>query len=83
MLFANTTFKVAPGSRAYDLITCCYVFIESRTSHPARCYWLEATHRCPEVDAQKRSRAQQNEKIQAEGRVSAHTNTLLVGLSDD
>ncbi len=23
-------------------------------SHPARCYWLRASHHCPKVDAQKR-----------------------------
>ncbi len=41
-------------SRAYNLATGRYVFIESRPSHPARCYWLGATRHCPEVDAQKR-----------------------------
>ncbi len=36
--------------RADNLATGSYVFIESCSSHPARCYWLEATHHCPKVD---------------------------------
>ncbi len=66
LLFVNKTFtKLAPPprlkahtfvlvSRSYDLVTGRYVFIESNTSHPARCYWLGATSHCPKVDAQKR-----------------------------
>ncbi len=78
MQFINTIFKVAPPPRlsvhaillvshAY-LTPSCYVFIESHTSHAARCYWLGA--KSPE-----KSQTQQNKKIQTEGRVSVDTDT--------
>ncbi len=65
LLLVNATLTLAPPPRlkahmplvvahAYNLVTGRYVFIESPTLHPARCYWLGATHHCPEVDLQKR-----------------------------
>ncbi len=86
LLFVNTTFKVGPSSRAQsfcasDLVTGWCVFTESRPSHPARCYWLWATHRCPKVDAQKHHDHHKIRKSRQRGRVSADvdTITLLVG----
>ncbi len=40
--------------RADDLATGHYIFMESRSSRSARCYWLGATHHCPKDGALKR-----------------------------
>ncbi len=79
-LFENTTFKVGPSSpaqsplvvpHAYDAAIAHYIFIESRTLHTFIGWGytpLEGWY--PET-----SRTQQNNKIQAEGKVSADTDT--------
>ncbi len=60
LLFVNTTFKVGPSSPAQSADapggpTCfrsdnwSLRFCRDPPSHPARCYWLRATHHWPEV----------------------------------
>ncbi len=62
MSFVNTNFKVGPSSSA-------------QSAHALCCYWLGATRHWPKIDAQKCLEHSKNKKIQAEGTVSADTNT--------
>ncbi len=63
------------GPRGHDLATGRYVFIESGTSHPERCYWLGATHHCPKVDAQKRP---EHSKIRKYRQRAGYTQCVLL-----
>ncbi len=53
----------------------------TRNSHLVRCYWPEATHHCPKVDAQKRPEHSKIRKYrQRAGSLQIrHRHTLLVG----
>ncbi len=55
LLFVNAIFEVGPSSTAQSFwwSHSAYHLVPGR-SHPARCYWLGATHHWKKGDAQKR-----------------------------